>query len=256
MEKVCIVDGCDRSVYGKKDYCVMHYARWKRNGDPNIKYKITVSICVICGKEFKHPSKYSITKYCSDDCRDCGELDWREKRQEESIIKKNCLFCGNEFMAVTWPFVGNFCSKECKGKSNAKGRVSVAICRICGVVFKTPNAHFNTCPDCARENMLKKVKRRNKKIRYLRRGAEGPYHSESEWNKLLNYYNGMCAYCGERSAEHKDHVIPISRGGKDSIGNILPTCRECNLSKGNKYLFEWKHAKAVKNNDKREKTHP
>jgi len=255
-KRVCVIENCSKERYNKQNYCVMHYARWKRNGDPNVKYKTTISVCAICGKEFKHPIKYSRSKYCSEDCRNKGELAWREKRQEESVVKKNCLYCGSEFWAVTWPFNNSFCSGVCKGKSNAEDRVSEANCRLCGVVFKTPNRHFNTCPHCARENMLKKVKRRNKKIRYLRRGAEGPYHNESEWNKLVNYYNGMCAYCGDRAAEHKDHIIPISRGGKDSIGNILPACRDCNLSKGNKYLFEWKHAKAVKDNGKREKADP
>ena len=31
-----------------------------------------------------------------------------------------------------------------------------------------------------------------------------------------------------------DHVVPVSRGGKSTKGNIVPCCKECNNAK--KYL--------------------
>lgn len=34
--KTCTVDACDRQVHGH-DFCLMHYKRWKRYGDPAIK---------------------------------------------------------------------------------------------------------------------------------------------------------------------------------------------------------------------------
>ena len=49
-----------------------------------------------------------------------------------------------------------------------------------------------------------------------------------------------CVYCGS-PAEHLDHVIPIARGGKHSIGNLAPACAFCNMSKGAKLVSEWKH---------------
>ena len=36
-----------------------------------------------------------------------------------------------------------------------------------------------------------------------------------------------------------DHVVPLSRGGKHEIENLLPACRSCNSSKGAKLLEEW-----------------
>lgn len=48
-----------------------------------------------------------------------------------------------------------------------------------------------------------------------------------------------CFYCGKES-QHMDHVIPISRGGRHSIGNLVPSCAKCNLSKNDKFLVEWK----------------
>jgi len=48
-----------------------------------------------------------------------------------------------------------------------------------------------------------------------------------------------CAYCGAPS-EHIDHVIPISRGGTHGIGNLVGACAPCNLSKGKKFIMEWR----------------
>lgn len=48
-----------------------------------------------------------------------------------------------------------------------------------------------------------------------------------------------CVYCGGAS-EHIDHVVPLSRGGRHSIGNLVPSCAKCNMAKSNKFLVEWK----------------
>lgn len=48
-----------------------------------------------------------------------------------------------------------------------------------------------------------------------------------------------CVYCGGEATEI-DHVIPISRGGKHSIGNIVSSCQSCNQKKSTKLVIEWK----------------
>ena len=51
----------------------------------------------------------------------------------------------------------------------------------------------------------------------------------------------MCMYCGKKSAESnltRDHLIPLSRGGKDRWQNVVSACRRCNQHKGNKLLSE------------------
>ncbi|MEM9622352.1 MAG: HNH endonuclease [Pseudomonadota bacterium] len=48
-----------------------------------------------------------------------------------------------------------------------------------------------------------------------------------------------CLYCGKmfRDAElTRDHVLPVSRGGKDSWDNVVAACRRCNHYKGNRLL--------------------
>ena len=42
-----------------------------------------------------------------------------------------------------------------------------------------------------------------------------------------------CQYCGKRSDLTIDHVIPKSRGGKDTWENLTTACDKCNVKKGN-----------------------
>jgi 5-methylcytosine-specific restriction endonuclease McrA len=42
-------------------------------------------------------------------------------------------------------------------------------------------------------------------------------------------------YCGTQCHEHqltRDHVEPLSRGGKDVWSNVVAACRSCNTRKG------------------------
>ncbi|MFT4562310.1 MAG: 5-methylcytosine-specific restriction endonuclease McrA, partial [Gammaproteobacteria bacterium] len=44
-----------------------------------------------------------------------------------------------------------------------------------------------------------------------------------------------CMYCGSRSGERqltRDHVIPLSKGGRDMWSNVVSACRSCNTRKG------------------------
>lgn len=63
---------------------------------------------------------------------------------------------------------------------------------------------------------------------------------DSELKKL---YASPCFYCGKYAKIDADHVIPISRGGQHSIGNLVPSCRSCNTSKNNKTIMEWRKSR-------------
>ncbi|MFQ5589380.1 MAG: HNH endonuclease [Nitrospiria bacterium] len=53
---------------------------------------------------------------------------------------------------------------------------------------------------------------------------------------------GLCHYCGKKFHPTEltmDHLIPLSRGGRNNKGNVVPACKACNNRK--KYLLpiEW-----------------
>jgi 5-methylcytosine-specific restriction endonuclease McrA len=62
----------------------------------------------------------------------------------------------------------------------------------------------------------------------------------AEWLALKRRYEGCCAYCGLRALLTVDHRIPLSRGGKNLISNILPACRTCNSRKHNRTEDEYR----------------
>lgn len=59
--------------------------------------------------------------------------------------------------------------------------------------------------------------------------------------ELFKIYNSACFYCGSLNKITIDHIVPISRGGTHSIGNLVAACAFCNGSKHNKLLVEWKY---------------
>ena len=47
----------------------------------------------------------------------------------------------------------------------------------------------------------------------------------------------LCIYCGGIFNERmltRDHVLPISKGGRDRWSNVVTACKHCNTRKGNK----------------------
>lgn len=83
--------------------------------------------------------------------------------------------------------------------------------------------------------------RRNRKSRIKAQRFE---FTERDWRRLKIRYRGCCAYCGQScDSLQREHVIPIARGGRHSVGNIVPACPRCNGSKKAKLLSEWRYQK-------------
>ena len=63
--------------------------------------------------------------------------------------------------------------------------------------------------------------------------------SPVHWDALTEAWGG-CAYCGATGvALQRDCVLPISRGGRYTLANIVPACRSCNASKWNQEVTGW-----------------
>lgn len=58
--------------------------------------------------------------------------------------------------------------------------------------------------------------------------------------ELIALRKKPCFECGATNKIHIDHIIPIIKGGNHSIGNLMPLCANCNLSKGSKTYMEWR----------------
>lgn len=57
----------------------------------------------------------------------------------------------------------------------------------------------------------------------------------AQWAAILEEYDHSCCYCEASNVElTMDHVVPLSKGGQHTAGNIVPACRSCNSSKGSR----------------------
>lgn len=78
-------------------------------------------------------------------------------------------------------------------------------------------------------------RRRDKKIN------NGQFFIRKSFMRKL--YASKCAVCESDENIQADHVIPLSRGGRHSEGNLMPLCQKCNLSKRDRTNMEWRTGK-------------
>lgn len=77
-------------------------------------------------------------------------------------------------------------------------------------------------------------------IRRARLRNNGGKHTAQDILNLFDQQSGKCPYCQvelsltKRNSFHVDHVVPLSKGGSNSVENLQLTCPQCNLSKSDK----------------------
>lgn len=201
------------------------------------------------------------TRYCSPQCRmkgftrdriadgrlreyrkrpDVRERQIDRKRQVSYTQTFSCERCGNEHTNRRGE-QGRYCSKRCSRPATAKRppapkREPVAITRACNYCEATFQTVWTTRWYCSRtcRQRLKEQRRRTRE-----EGSFGEWRW-SDFMRVARRFNYCCAYCGEKPDRlDPDHVTPLSRGGLNVIGNLLPACTRCNSSKGALTLAEW-----------------
>ena len=76
--------------------------------------------------------------------------------------------------------------------------------------------------------------------RAAKRGTGGDGVEAVAWLALIAAAGGRCNYCGEIRRLTMDHRIPLSRGGRHEIANIIPACKPCNSRKNTRTEDEYR----------------
>lgn len=121
--------------------------------------------------------------------------------------------------------------ENAKAYASAYKRNNVEWNRLQSKLYKQRNPH--------------KVREQINRRRALKEAAPGDVTIEQFWSRCERL-GWRCVYCGDplpKSNATMDHVVPLSRGGSNGIENIVPACRPCNASKGNRLLGEWQGRK-------------
>lgn len=69
-----------------------------------------------------------------------------------------------------------------------------------------------------------------------KKSQNGGEYTIDEWQALCDHYGNKCLACGRQEPLTADHVIPVSKGGRNDISNIQPLCKSCNSSKGTRTI--------------------
>ena len=83
---------------------------------------------------------------------------------------------------------------------------------------------------CIARARVSKAKRRMKIY------ENGGSFTAREWLELCETFDNQCVCCGNQGELTVDHIVPISKGGRNDIQNIQPLCLRCNLVKGTKTI--------------------
>lgn len=124
--------------------------------------------------------------------------------------------------------------KECKATHKAYREVHLEECKAYSKAWN--KAHPEECKASYRawykaHPELRMVANHARRARVL---ATGGRFSAQEWRDLKAQYDHTCICCGRKEPEvmlTPDHVIPLVRGGSNSISNIQPLCLVCNQRK-------------------------
>lgn len=209
-------------------------------------------------------------KYCSAVCRNKAKNRNRTGVRFVSTVE-SCHMCGGAFNKKAVNHM--FCSESCKEKNRYYTHRETRI----ESSRKWENNNKDHVREMKRQRREKNpslyrsrnreayLKRRDRKLftskqyrknnrhvvavsRHNRRSSKKFKVTQKDLSRLLNRYQNKCHYCkvsledsrsGSRQALQWDHVFPLSKGGCHSIGNLVPSCSECNNRKSDRFSIVW-----------------
>jgi 5-methylcytosine-specific restriction endonuclease McrA len=197
--KLCTIDGCERPLRAR-GWCATHWARWRKHGD-------SLFTMMPNRGQGKDPVAHRE-----------AQARYRERHREALRAQ------------------GRTYSAAHRAESNARRMASKAA---------NPAKHTAANQRYYREHReavlarieVWRLQNPERKRGYLRqrrarlRGDAGQI-TAAEWQAVLAAYHHCCAYCGASGPLEQDHVIPVARGGRHTMHNVVPACRSCNATKG------------------------
>lgn len=109
----------------------------------------------------------------------------------------------------------------------------------CGCYQREASSRSNKKHGLSYDRRMKAIYEAGRRARL--RGAKGSY-TQTDIETIYEKQKGLCLYCRcvLDDSFHRDHKVPLSRGGTNYPRNIALTCGSCNLKKQNKTASEFK----------------
>lgn len=232
VPRECGVEGCERRRV-YREYCSMHRKRWLRHGDPEALRPPVPTSCSIEGCEKQRAGR----TWCS-----AHYFRWNthgdplaRKRGEVRDGKRICSRCQVDKCVADFSPNAAYC-RPCVAERKRQHYVPTVtpdgLCMLCGARFKRRSTRVQLCSE---ECVATRVHTLNKIYQGERRA-----HITRTYTVpfTATQMAARLAFYGYRCwmcggpYEHLDHVKPIAAGGPHMLANLRPSCAKCNLSKG------------------------
>ena len=167
--------------------------------------------------------------------RDANTERRRQQRRDSYLANREVRLAENREWARLNPAANARRAAEWRKRNPAARAAAVATWRA-----KNPEAVRLTARSWIERNrpltVIYSAQRRARRL-----AADTRTVTARDWNRLISRHHGKCAYCGSTSDRlTQDHIVPLIRGGRHAIGNLLPACQSCNSSKATKLLVVWR----------------
>lgn len=200
--RICEVPDCG-SVHLARGWCKVHYYRWKRTGSVDLPEP--PSGCEVAGCQEPHAARGKCKAHYQADYSKSRRSSWGEAEREAERARSAAS------------------SLRAYRNARAEGRCAYRTGRGCQ---RPADDGLVLCRE-HRERVNEKARLEVQRVcerSYAERGLRDCW---------------MCGggYSAENPRQH-DHLIPVSRGGPDDLWNLAPSCRRCNVRRGNTPLDE------------------
>lgn len=244
----CVVCGKTIVTNAGRRTCSTRCYQWnaKNPGKPIA----TERQCEGCGGMFR--VWHQAARYCSRRCSSAASKRRTRDIASPYVRRETCATC-NGPMPASKKAGSLYCSPDCgdgrDGLIKAQRRAEIAalperMCVICGEHFQPRRVEAVTCSrPCGRRRdvELNSSNWNHKRRARLNASPDSVGVSPRDWARELRRMAGACFYCGDVSPKlTMDHVVPVSRGGRHALGNVVPACRRCNASKHDDTVMEWR----------------
>lgn len=214
-KRTCTVEHCDKA-HAARGFCKTHYNQQMPNR--HRKHDVTCDWCGTVAQKYTKHSRYART-FCGTTCRDHA----LSGHAGVSVLPKDhWAFWYGTTSQWTPPVI--------------LPAFQVGTCNECAKVFT--EAYCPTPSDYCGMTCARRSSRRRRRAREY--NAPGHF----TYNQLARQYlkqGSVCAYCKSPCIGMPDpeHVLPLSRGGRNDMSNVVAACRPCNADKNDLTLTEW-----------------
>lgn len=198
--------------------------------------------CRQCGKKVNYKGVGAIPIFCADKCKQKfhNTKSRRSRGGMRPTESKNCEFCGDSFMPKKRD--AKYCPDKWCGQAAYERRKALGqelpksfdvSCDGCGIKFTAKKFDARWCSKTCANRHWGNVRARQARVREAGSYADRDVFVRDNW---------VCYLCGglidaelprtDPMGATIDHVVPLARGGDDSLENVRAAHFSCNVRKG------------------------